>query len=296
MRMTPSPIASAFLCAALVAGAQQARAVPALPATAAQELLDVDRQFSISGAAMNIADSIGAMMAPNAMMPTPQLDFAKGKEAIVAALKANPTNADATAEWAPVRAGVSADGLQGFTYGFMIVRSPGQPDRRAKYLSYWVKRPEGWRVFGYKRAGSPPGDVSTALRPPALPPRMIPDRPSLALRNKYQSSLAERENAFSARAQQVGLGNAFVEFGSADAMNMGPGSDFTFGNTAIGAGLPNDVPPGLTWGPDEHVAVSSTGDLGVTFGYIRIGGGPNLPFFTVWRRDAANDPWLYVAE
>jgi ketosteroid isomerase-like protein len=296
MRLSSS-ISTALACAVLVTASVPAQAVPALPANAAQELLEADLEFSAEGSDDNIVDAIGAMLAPNAISPTPQGDFAKGKEAIMERLRANPANANATAEWAPVRAGIAADGLQGFTYGFMTIHIPGQADRRAKYLSYWVKRPEGWRVFGYKRAGSPPGTVSTAVRPPAVPPRMLPDRPSVELRSKYKSSLAARETAFSDRAQAVGLRQAFLEFGSADAMNMGPGSDFLYGNDNIAAGLPPDVPSPVTWGPDENVTVSSTGDLGVTFGFIRVTGTSTaIPFFTVWRRDATNDPWLYVAE
>jgi len=95
----------------------------------------------------------------------------------------------------------------------------------------------------------------------------------------------------------VGLRRAFLEFGSADAMNMGAGSDFTFGNVAISQLLPPDVPSPVVWGPDEGVIVSSTGDLGITFGFIRpTAGGQPFPFFTVWRRAMQNDQWLYVAE
>lgn len=294
---TTSWVTTTLAWGTLAIGSAPAQAVPALPVNAAEELALADRQFSADGAGANVADAIGAMLAPDALSPTPQGDFAKGKAAIVERLKANPSNANATAQWAPVRVGVSADGRHGFTYGFMTIRSPGQPDRRAKYLSYWVKQPEGWRVFGYKRAGSPEGEVATAIRAPALPARMIPIRPSVALRSKYSTSLAARETAFSNRARVAGLRQAFAEFGSADAMNMGPGADFVYGHKAIAAGLPDDVPSPVTWGPDEHVTVSSTGDLGVTFGFIRpIGSSTAIPFFTVWRRDRANDPWLYVAE
>lgn len=291
-----SRISAPLACVALAFAPAPAQAVPALPATAAQELFDADVQFASEGADDNIADSIAAMLAPNAISST-QGTFARGKEDIVARLRANPANANATAEWAPVRAGIAADGLQGFTYGFMTVHVPEQPDLRLKYMSYWVKRPEGWRVFGYKRALSPAGSVSTAVRPPALPPRMIPERPSVELRSKYKASLAARETAFSDRAQVVGLGNAFVEFGSADAANFGGGSDYVYGNVAIGADIGSELPAPVTWAADENTTVSSTGDLGINFGWIRITGTTNrIPFFTIWRRNATNDPWLYVAE
>ena len=115
------------------------------------------------------------------------------------------------------------------------------------------------------------------------------------------ASLKAAEQAFSDRAQEVGVGPAFVEFGSEDAMNMGSGSDFTFGNTAIGAlvGAGNTTP--ITWGPDKGALVATSGDLGVTWGFIR----PKepkpdepaaFPFFTVWRKAAPDLPWRYVAE
>ena len=273
-----------------------ALAVPALPTTAAQELFDADVQFSADGADDNIADAIGAMLAPNAISST-QGVFAHGKDDIVARLRANPANANARADWAPVRVGVAADGLEGFTYGFMTIHVPGRPDARAKYMSYWVKRPEGWRVFGYKRAGSPAGTVSTSVRDPALPPRMIPDRPSIELRSKYTKSLGDRESAFSDQAHAAGLRDAFIEFGSADAANFGGGSDFVYGNTTIGGGQPTTVPSPVTWSADENVTVSSTGDLGVTFGHIHVTGtSTSIPYFTIWRRDRTSQPWLYVAE
>lgn len=284
-------------CVAFAVSPGAAEATPSSPTAAVQELLSVDRQFSKDGADGNIADAIGSMMASDSLMPTPQGNFARGKDEIIAALKANPANASAKAEWAPVRGGISADGLQGFTYGFMFIHRPDQPDQRVKYLAYWTKHSEGWRVRGYKRIGSPAGNVSTTLRSPALPPRLLPERPSPQLVDKYRDSLAAREKAFSARAHEVGLSQAFLEFGSADAANGGCAPGWVYGNDAIAECQPTDVPSPFIWGPDEGVTVSSTGDLGITFGYIRqtdqLGA---FPFFTVWRRAKQNDEWLYVAE
>ena len=153
--------AAVCLVAAGPASAQDARLL-------ASQLLAADRAFSTAGAKANIVDSIGGMLTENAVMPTPKLDFAIGKSAIIETLKSNPANANATAEWSPVRAGISADGTQGFTYGFMFIHETGKPDRRAKYLSYWIRRPEGWRVAFYKRALSAEGNVTTRLEPAEL--------------------------------------------------------------------------------------------------------------------------------
>lgn len=284
--------AAASVCAvAAPAAAQDAR-------YAASQLIAADRAFSNAGAKANIVDAIGAMLTDNAVMPTPKLDFAIGKSAIVEALKANPANANVKAEWSPIRAGISADGTQGFTYGFMFIHEAGEPDRRAKYLSYWVKRPEGWRVAFYKRAGSAEGSVTTRMDP-AVPEQMIDPDPQRLQENL--ASLKAAETAFSDRAQEVGVGPAFAEFGSEDAMNMGSGSDFTFGNTAIAklVGQGNTTP--ITWGPDKGALVASSGDLGVTWGFIRpkepkADEPAAFPFFTVWRKAGPDLPWRYVAE
>lgn len=300
MKLIPLP---ALALAAAFALAIPAHARTSTPRSLADELAEADRAFSTAGSKANIGDAIGAMLVPNAVMPTPQLDFAVGKDAVIAILKSNPANANATAEWSPVRVGVSADGTQGFSYGFMTIREEGKPERRAKYLSYWVKRPEGWRVAFYKRAGSPEGPVGSDPRDPALPVQLVSPDPQRIQRNLAELKAAEQ--GFSNRAQEIGIGQAFVEFGSPDAMNMGRNADFTFGNAKIGAdigaGYNNGPGSPVYWSADKGALVASSGDLGVTWGFIRPHqpkeGEPGaFPFFTVWRKAAPDQPWRYVAE
>ena len=59
--------------------------------------------------------------------------------------------------WAPIRAGVSADGLQGFTFGYLSLDAGDPARRERKYLSYWVRRAEGWRVVAYRQGPGAPG-------------------------------------------------------------------------------------------------------------------------------------------
>jgi hypothetical protein len=180
----------------------------------------------------------------------------------------------------------------------MTIHDAGKPDRRAKYLSYWVLRPEGWRVAFYKRAASPDGPVTARLEP-ALPESVVDPDPQRI--QAHLASLKAAEQAFSDRAQETGVGPAFVEFGSEDAMNMGAGPDFTFGNTAIGAAVGSGNATPITWSADKGALVASSGDLGVTWGFIRprepkSGEPAAFPFFTVWRKAAPDVPWRYVAE
>jgi len=291
---------AAALSFASISYAATAIAPPTTSQAAADELISADRAFSQSGASSSLTDSIAAMLDDEAVMPVQTGTFAKGKAAVVEALRANPQNASAKATWAPIRAGLSGDGTHGFTYGFMTISDEGKPDRRAKYLAYWVKRPNGWRVAAYKRAGSEAGEVQTALRPAVLLTGVA--SADANVRADQVAALRTAEQAFSDRAQKIGLGPAFTEFGTADAMNIGQSPDFTFGNTAIGA----DMPPGpgspLRWAADEGAMVSPSGDLGVTFGHIHRNGPtpPGRPatiaFFTVWHRVSPDAPWRYIAE
>src|SRR6185295_8947342 len=148
--------------------------------------------------------------------------IADGIDSVVAALKANKNNDGVKLEWTPVRGGISADGQHGFTFGFMTVHRPDGTDAGAKYLSYWIKEGNQWKVAAYKRAVRPPGEFSTALMIPSLPTRMVAPSADAASLAAFSKSLGDAEQAFSDEAAVIGLGAAFLKYGRADAMNMGP--------------------------------------------------------------------------
>jgi hypothetical protein len=215
------------------------------------------------------------------------------------ALRSNPANLSGRAEWAPVRGGLSADGLHGFTLGSMTMRQQDGSERPGKYLAYWVRRPEGWRVALYRRVLRPEGPVPAAMMAPALPSRLVRPRRDAALLRRHAESLSLAERSFSAEAQRTGVGPAFRRWGTADSTNMGRDAAFTVGAGNIGQG--GGEPAEISWGPDG-VLVASSGDLGVTWGLIRPNGPvpegrpAAIPFFTVWRRASPTAPWRYVAE
>ena len=277
------------------------------PQAVMDELLATDRAYSAASTKTDLVSGISAMFATDVAMAIPGGKFSANADEAVAALRAVADNARSRAEWVPVRGGISADGLQGYTWGYMTIVKPDNTTTPAKYLSYWVKRPEGWRVAAYRRRLRPAGEVSLAPVAPALPARMIPPSTDAALVASYRSSLDATERAFSDSAKVIGLGVAFVRYGRPDAVNMGGAKDaaFVVGAEAIGLvvsdGKPEE-PSTLVWAPDR-VIVASSGDLGVTIGLIREtapGPDPNaptvFPFFTVWQRASSADPWRYVAE
>jgi len=295
-----------YLGAALTGFAIVAAAMPAAAATradpkaAVEELLAADRAFSDAGKSTDLVSGISAMLDEKAVMPAPGATFARGKAAVVAALKANPANEGAKAEWTPIRGGISADGEHGFTFGYMTMHQEGKPDRQAKYLAYWVKRPEGWRVAAYKRNLRPEGELSAPMAP-LVPAKLVPPAKDPALILKLGQSLAAAEKNFSDEAQKIGLSPAFRKNGRADAMNMGNGAAFTIGAEAIGGGFGPETASPLSWSADD-VIVASSGDLGVTLGMIRLNAPPPegqpaaIPFFTIWYRPSTSEPWRYVAE
>jgi hypothetical protein len=278
------------------------------PQIAVDELLAADRAFSAASATTDLISGLTPMFTDDVVMrPIPGNKFAHGIAEVRAALNANPDNAGSRLEWTPIRGGVSADGLHGFTFGYMTLHKPDKSVVSVKYLSYWIRGPDGWRVAVYKRGRRPEGQVSTALMPAALPPRMVAPSNDAAALERFRGSLDQAERAFSDEAQKIGLGAAFVKYGTTDAVNMGgpnaPG--FVIGSEAIGRAVSVGGPPGaspVSWAPDR-VIVAGSGDLGVTIGVIRPnapaadGSAPaGFPFFTIWRRATTKDPWRYIAE
>lgn len=278
----------------------------AAPRALLDGLLAADRAFSATSARDGLVAGLTAMFAPDVAMAIPGGRFSTSAVEAIDALRAAPDVAGSRAEWVPVRGGISADGLQGYTWGYMTVHKADGTSAPFKYLAYWTKRPEGWRVVAYRRRARPPGEVSLAPVPPSLPARTVAPSTDAAAVERYRTSLDQTERAFSAESQVIGLGVAFARYGRADAVNMGGPNDagFVVGSEAIGMmvsdGKPAE-PSALNWAPDRTI-VATSGDLGVTIGIIRQNvppaapGAPVFPFFTVWQRADASAPWLYVAE
>lgn len=277
----------------------------ATPQSVVDELLAADRAFSAASANTDLVSGLTAMFADDVVIPNPPGRFAEGKAAVVAMLRANADNARSRTEWTPVRGGVSADGAHGFTVGFMTLHRPDAATIALKYLAYWIKRPEGWRVAAYKRVRAAEGSPSLVEMTPALPAQIVGPITDTAVIAQHRQSLDKAERSFSDEAQQIGLGPAFAKFGSADAVNLAGGSEpgLIVGADNIARLVAAGQPPSgssLHWAPDK-VIVASSGDLGVTIGMIhpnapQPGQPADFPFFTIWRRASPTAPWRYIAE
>lgn len=293
------------LAAAVVAILIPVPAPAQTPAASADELLAADRAFSTAAKDKGLTDALLAMFRDDVTMTWPK-GFANGRDEARAALLTNAANAGSRAEWTPLRAGLSADGTQGFTFGLMTIRLHDGTVRPAKYMAYWIKGAEGWRVAAYKRAPAGPGDNPHVPMASSLPASLVAPSSDKAAIDAHVDSLKKAEQAFSDEAQKIGVGPAFAKWGRDDAVNMGPPTQpgFTVGAAAIGGdiganggGAPGPAGAGITWNA-ERAIVASSGDLGVTFGYIKAAAGnrPPAAFFTIWRRDTPASPWRYIAE
>jgi hypothetical protein len=265
------------------------------------ELLEVDRAHARRALRTDVVDALGGMFADDVYLSA-YGSFHHGRDSAQSRLRAVPENLTARLEWAPIRAGVSGDGQHGFTYGFMTLVRADSTKLPLKYLAYWVRKPDGWKVAVYRRGPRAEGVAATAMRDPSIPDKAVTITRDAAVVARHAESLGNAERDFSTLAGKIGLGPAFTQNAAPDAMNMGGGqaADFLYGPEAIGAGVGagETGPSKLTWGPDT-VLVASSGDLGVTIGHINApadGGQParRIPFFTVWKK--VGGVWKFVAE
>jgi hypothetical protein len=143
---------------------------------------------------------------------------------------------------------------------------------------------------------------------PHVPAALVAPRTEASHLEPLRRSLVAAERAFSDEAQKIGLGPAFAQFGHPTAVNMGGGASASYvvGAGAIGKLVGGDrpgPPSPVEWSCDVGL-VASSGDLGISFGFIRPNATPagatappqGTPFFTVWTRAAAGAPWRYIAE
>lgn len=205
---------------------------------AVDALLAVDREHAQRARSVNVVDALGGMFADDVALNAMGA-FHFGRDAALTRLRAVPENETGRLEWAPIRGGISGDGQHGFTYGFMTLVRADSTRLSLKYLAYWVKKPDGWKVAVYRRAPRADGQVSTAMREPSLPTRIVAIIRDASVIAKYAREVGDAERNFSTLAGKIGRGPAFTQNSAPDGMNMGgaQNADFLFGPEAIGAGV-----------------------------------------------------------
>lgn len=230
------------------------------------------------------------LLAADAITPARGGTFAAGAEAVAQAL----APAEAQWRWSVVRSGLSADFNHGFTAGYIEETREDGTAASFKFLAYWVKTGETWRIKAFRKSPAPSGERTIPMT------CMVSRTPVAGEAGEHRASLIEAEQRFSDDAEVLGIGPAFAKHGSASSINLGQGAGLTLGAEAIGAEIASGNPPPLAWSSDDAL-VAPSGDLGLSWGVIRVLGkdesaSGRSAFFTVWHRAGPGEPWRYIAE
>lgn len=262
-----------------------------------EALLAADRAFAAAAEHQPAPTSLAAMFDADVIFTSEGGRLFRGRAAVAEAIAHDPAMADARVSWQPVRGGISADGLHGFSYGFLSSVAANGKAQPFKYLAYWIRLPEGWRVAGYKYARRPAGASPAQKLAPITPKRAVDFDPSGS--DHHATGLTAAEKGFSDDAQTIGLAAAFAKHGGPESMNLGREPGFILGSDNIAHKLFGAPKPGslIEWSSDG-VLVASSGDLGLSWGHIRLKNTTRLPiaFFTIWRRGSPEESWRYIAE
>ena len=263
-----------------------------------ERLFAADSTHGRTTAAAGLAAGFAGYLADDAVYLQPDVHYIRGRDRIIAYLGTQP--AGTTLRFRPARAGVSADGAVGYTFGWTELSAPGGGVRYGKYIAFWRRQPDGsWKVEAWNRSG--------ALDAPAAPPA-LPGEPESAYRPSHPVDAATEtrelmgtDSAFAAASVAGGAAEAFGRYAAAYGVSLGGGRDFIVGREAIRAdqagGTPGQV---LDWKPAMG-GVGPRGDLGWTVGdYVfTLPGDPPRAFhgkyLTVWQRDSAG-AWRFVVD
>jgi ketosteroid isomerase-like protein len=225
--------------------------------------------------------------------------IAPGPESVLKFLEMDSLNAQSSMRWTTLRLDVSADGRDGFSYGYFDVIRANGDSQPGRYHAYWRRSARGrWELLAFTRGKRTAGPLNAALHPDVA--RVRSDSPPPAY--DTTASIAElraTEAAFSTMAG-TSLTHAFSRFAAPDAAKFGGQSTFVFGPESIGE-LFSDVRTGAgpVWRP-EVVSVAASNDLGFTFGPAWSRNASDPPansgrYFTIWRRQP-DGQWKFVVD
>lgn len=249
--------------------------------------------------AQGLVAGMPSAWAEDVVLLWPTLPVALGRARALATIQALSNAAQRTMTWYPVRTDVSADGAQGYTYGYGTRTAPGAsgPVTTAlQYIAYWQKDDGGrWRVRAWTFNTAVPPLPTAAPAGCASPTNARP--PALAVSDAVRATaeILAADAAFAAQADVQGAEPAFVKWAAPDAAAVGGGERIVCGPAAAAALFAG--PPGaLTWAP-QLAGASSTGDLGFTVGLARVAGAtPSYTkYLTVWKRQP-DGAWRFVAD
>jgi ketosteroid isomerase-like protein len=264
---------------------------------------DVTRADSV--ARLGYAAGMGTMLTDDVLYLRGGLPALRGRAAALAVVAAESAGAATTVRWQPVRVEASRDGGSGYSYGYAISSSAGPssaaPSLRVdRYIAFWRREAEGWRIAAYAETyGAPPPALTL---PAGARNAVLPDVAMRAGRGPLES-VRSADVEFSRVAGREGAGQAFGHFAADDAQIFSGPGELTSGPQAItrSFGAASDGST-MAWHPIAG-EVSRAGDLGFTIGNAvftgrRGDGAPEVrysKYLTVWKRQP-DGGWRYVVD
>lgn len=204
-----------------------------------------------------------------------------------------PAPAGYTTRWQTVRGDVSANGLDGYTFGWMTFTAPDGTiyELHGKYIAYWRLGPLGWRVVARLEVQT----YSSPTPPPSWFKPVTGGKPSLPLVdvNAARASLVAADQAFSALSVSQGQAVAFPAYVALEGVNIG--GPMTYGRDAIVeryAAVP--ITNVLSW-TSETADVSRVGDFGFSVGpWSWTDGQSNYRgvYMSVWQKESGEWKWI----
>jgi ketosteroid isomerase-like protein len=261
-------------------------------------LADAADALSQAIATQGVAAALTAVLADNAVFLSPRSDMVVGKAAVAGFLAGNPI-APSALSWTTIKADVSNDATQGYTWtqgSVTIDIGTGPLTLPGMALIYWTRDGAGdWRIAAM--------NVSSG-GPQALP---LPDgfgTPDTRHRRNFPNTDASTEadrllavdRAFSDASLERTLGVAFEAFAAPDAIAVG-GGQFVYGPAAIGEAFAATPDDHVSWVP-RYAGAAESGDLGFTVGdasFILPGVSFYTKYLTIWQKQNTGE-WRYVAD
>jgi len=315
----PRPLvltAAAALTAALIASAAVSGQAP--PPTAASvtpvdpdpmaAVADAERAFARETAKVGIRAGFLAWFARDSIGFRPALGNAWDQ---INVRPAPPNPTAALLEWEPRVGDVAASGELGWLTGPSTFTAPDGSKHYGNYLSIWVRRPEGWRVFIDVGADAPtpvafaPGFVRTPAVTgryvaPASPGQAAPADPVLPLTQAEQAANTDagflRAFADEARYHRPGslplLGRPAIEADPAVRVAA------TLKRGSLGAAQARSADIGYSYGryetPLANAGAPATGGLAAPKPPAEGSAATAGYYLRVWRRNASGT-WQIVA-
>ena len=300
-----SPVLAALITGVVAchhAGPDRPTAFSGVDAVARRaELRDASRALATRMASGEFVTPLSDAFAPLGIYVNPGPFSARGPASARAWLERDTLNVRSTVRLTVLRYDVSADGQDGYTYGYFDVIRPLGDTLPGKYHAYWRRGESGrWQILAFSRGRRAPGPVTDTLPgwiATSVDRVTVSGRDSVALLREVMDT----ERAFSDSAG-TDVRAAFMSFAAPDAAKVEGGPHYAFGREAIGALFAGPAPPGggPLWTP-EVGTVAASGDLGFTTGPVvprkPVAGAPATggKYFTIWRRMPGGE-WRYVVD